>query len=65
MNNTFPSEQISKRGNFDSNLILRQYKLYLMAKFMEIKSVNPKLRQDQIPKELGCSSLLYNVIEMI
>ena len=27
-----------------------------MAKFVEIKSVNPRLRQDQIAKEIGCSS---------
>ena len=26
-----------------------------MARFMEIKSVNPRLRQDQSAKELGCS----------
>ena len=27
-----------------------------MARFMEIKSMNPRLRQDQMAKELGCSS---------
>ena len=27
-----------------------------MARFMEIKSLNPKTKQDQITKELGCSS---------
>ena len=27
-----------------------------MARFMEIKSMNRRLRQDQIAKELGCSS---------
>ena len=56
MNNTFSLEQISKTGNLDSNLILRQYKLNLIARFMEIKSVNPKIRQDKIAKEVGCSS---------
>ena len=55
MNHTSSSEQISKTSSLDSNLILRQYKLDLMARFMEIKSVNPKLRQNQIAKELGCS----------
>ena len=55
MNHTNSSEQISKTSSLDSNLILRQYKLNLMARFMEIKSVNPKLRHDQIAKELGCS----------
>ena len=27
MNNTFSLEQISKTGNLDANLIIRQYKL--------------------------------------
>ena len=56
MNNTFSLEQIYKTGNLDSNLILRQYKLDLMARFTEIKSVNPKLKQNQMAKELGCPS---------
>ena len=50
MNNTFPFKQISKTGNLYSLLILRQYKLDLLARFMEIKSVNPKLGNDQIAK---------------
>ena len=37
MNNTFSLEQISKTGNLDANLILRQYKLDLMSRFMEKK----------------------------
>ena len=37
-------------------MISRQYKLDLMARFLEIKSIKTKLRQDQIAKELGCSS---------
>ena len=56
MNNTVSLQQISRTDNLDSNLILRQQKLDLMARFMEIKSVNLILRQDQIAKELGCSS---------
>ena len=48
--NTFSLEQISKTANVDFNLILRQNKLDLMARFMEKKFVNPKLRQDQIAK---------------
>ena len=55
MNNTFSLEQISKTGNLDANLILRQYKLDIMAKFMETKSNNPKLTQKQIAKSLGYS----------
>ena len=46
MNNTFSLEQISKTGNLESNLILQHFKLDLTARFMEIKSVNPKLKQN-------------------
>ena len=53
---TFSLHQISQTGNIDNILILRQNKIDLMARFMEIKPVNPKLRQDQIAKELRCSS---------
>ena len=56
MNNTFSLEQTSSAGNLDSDLILRQKELDLMARFIEIKSDHPNLRQDQIAKELGCSS---------
>ena len=56
MNNTFSLQQISQTGNLDSNLITRQYELELLAGFREINSLNPKLRQNQIAKELGCSS---------
>ena len=38
MNNSFSLQQISKTGNLESNLITRQYKLNLMARFMEIKN---------------------------
>ena len=56
MNNTISLEQISKTGIPDSKLILRQYKIDLMARFMIIKSINPKLGQSEIAKELGYSS---------
>ena len=55
MNNTF-LQHLSQRGSLDSNLILRHYDLDLMARFMRKKSMNPKVRQDQIAKKLGCSS---------
>ena len=55
MNNTFSLEQIWRTGTLDANLIPRQHKLGLMAKFMEIKSTNPRLRQVDIAKELGYS----------
>ena len=56
MNNTFSLEQISKTGNLNSDLIIRQYKLDLMARFMQLKAERPSLKQDQISKELGVSS---------
>ena len=56
MNRTFSLEQTSKTGNFDCNLILRQYNLDLMATFTKVISVNPNLIQAQIAKELCCSS---------
>ena len=49
-------EQISKTGKLNSKLILSQYKLNLSAMFMEIESVNPKLRHDEVAKDLECSS---------
>ena len=44
MNNIFSLEQIAKTGDLNADLIMRQYKLDKMAKFMENKSVNPKLK---------------------
>ena len=49
-------EQIPKTRNLDSNLTLRQYKIHLLAEFMEIKSNKEKLEQDQIVTELGFPS---------
>ena len=43
MNITSPLSEISKTGSLKSSLILRQYELGLMARFMEIKARNPKL----------------------
>ena len=56
MNNTFSLDQICQTGNLDCNLINRQYKLDLMARFMEINSLNPKIKQNQIAKDLSFSS---------
>ena len=41
MNNTASLGQVSKTSNLDSNLIDPQDKLDLMARFLEVKSVNP------------------------
>ena len=56
MIDSLPPEQTSKKGNLDSHLLLRQYIFGLMARVMEIKSVNPKLEQNQIAKLLSCPS---------
>ena len=55
MNNAF-LKQLSKTGNLDANLILQPSKLDLMSRSMELQSISPKLRQDHIAEELGCSS---------
>ena len=52
----FSVEQLSKTGNLDANLVLRQNRLDLMSRFLETESVIPKLRWDQLAKVLGCSS---------
>ena len=56
MNNTFPLEQVSRTRNLDANTIFRQHKLDLMARFMEIKYIKPKMKQKEIAKELVYSS---------
>ena len=56
MNNIFSLEQIAKTGDLNADLIMRQYKLDKMAKFIEIKSINPKLKQSEIARELQVSS---------
>ena len=56
MKDTFFLEQKSRTGNLDAILLLRQHKLFYMARFMEIKSINPKKRKSEITKELGYSS---------
>ena len=55
MKNSFSLQQRSKTGNLDPNLI-SQYTLNLMAKFMQIKFENPKLKQSEIADQLNYSS---------
>ena len=50
MKNTFSLERIAKSGDLIADLIVRQNKLDEMAKFMEMKSVNPTLKQSEIAK---------------
>ena len=56
MNNSFSLPQVSETGNLDPNLISRQNKLNLMAKSLQIKFENPKMKQSKIADALGCSS---------
>ena len=56
MNNSFSLQKISKAGIFDSNLISHQHELNLMAKFMQIKFENSKLKQSEIAEQLGYTS---------
>ena len=56
MINTFHLQQIYKRSDFNADLIMRQYKLDRMAKFMEIKPNNPILKQSELAKELNKST---------
>ena len=56
MKNSFSLPQVSKTGNLDSNLISRQDKLKLMAKFMQTKFENPKLKQSKIANQFCYSS---------
>ena len=50
MNNIFSFEQISRTGYLDANLIVRQHKLDIVARFTKIESVNPNLEQNEIGK---------------
>ena len=52
----FSLSEKSKTGNLDVDLILRQNKLDLLAWFMRIKCINPRLRQDETARQLGYSS---------
>ena len=55
MNNTSSLEQISKRRILDASLKLRPHKIDLMSRFMEIESLNPKMKQKEIAREIGYS----------
>ena len=55
-NNTFSLEKVSKTGNLYADSLVRRYKLEKIAKFMEINSIYPQLKQSDIAKELEKSS---------
>ena len=56
MSYTFASSKIQKTGNLNADLLMRQNKLDKKAKFMEVKSINPKLKQSEIAREPKMSS---------
>ena len=56
MNNTNSPDQIQKTADLNADLILRKYKIVKKAKFMEIKSNNPELKQSEIAKLFELSS---------
>ena len=56
MNNSISLQQIQKTTNLDPILISRQYKLNLMAQFMQINIKNLKMKQSEIADQLCCSS---------
>ena len=56
MNNSFSSQQLSRTGYLDSDLISRPTKLNLMADFMRIKYENPKMKQSETVNQLGYST---------
>ena len=53
--NTPSLNEINKTFNMDPNLITRQYKLKLMNDYMNIKYLNPKLKQSEIASQLNMS----------
>ena len=56
INNTFSLEQISKTGNLDANLILRQYKLDIMCQIYGNKiELTRSLHKNKYVKNLGIS----------
>ena len=56
MKHPYSLEKISRTGNIDANLNTRQYKLDLMARFVEIKAMNPQLKWNDLAKQLNHSS---------
>ena len=48
--------EINKTANMDPNLITRHYRLKLMKDFMNIKYLNPELKQLEIASQLKMST---------
>ena len=56
MNITIALEQIAENVYLNDDLIMRQLKLDKKTNIMEIKSINPKLKQSEIARELKIST---------
>ena len=56
MNYTFSLEQTAKPSDLNDDLVMRQYRLDKIAKFLEPKSNNPRLKQSERAKELAIST---------
>ena len=54
--NTPSLNEKNKTANMDPNLITKHYKLKLMNDFMNIKYLNPKLKQSEIASQLNMST---------
>ena len=54
--NTPSLNEINKTANMDPNLITKHYILKLMNDFMNIKYLNPKLKQSEIASQLNIST---------
>ena len=54
--NTTSLSEINKTANMDPNLITRHFRLKLMNDFMNIKYLNPKLKQSKIASQLDMSA---------
>ena len=56
MNNTPSLNEINKSAKMDPNLLTRHYKLKIMNEFMNIKYLNPRLKQSEIASQLDMSA---------
>ena len=56
MDNTFSLEHKAETGDLNADLIMRQSMLDKKAKVMKINSINPKLKQSEVARELKISS---------
>ena len=56
MNITYSLDQTQKTSDLNADSMMRQYELDKMAKFLELKSKNPRIKQSEIAKLLELSS---------